>query len=751
MGVFALLATTAILSPADPPASPPGESLAIREMAALLEERIREIDPLRLYFYVNEDRVRLIEQGLQRPRPVQERIALQLMYARELLNAGRNEDTLLALDALETDVRANDPDRWRRGATGVALLRAVANLRLGEQQNCAQLHNADSCLLPIRGQGVHQIRDPSARAAEILTAVLDREPDQLSARWLLNIAHMTLGTYPDGVPARHLIPPARFASEYPLPAFTNVAQEAKVDVLALSGGVVMEDFDRDDRLDLVVSASGLRDQLRFFHNSGTGTFEERTEQAGIRGELGGLNLSSADYDNDGLVDVLVLRGGWMGGQGRFPLSLLRNVGSGRFDDVTKAAGLLRFAPSQTAAWFDYDNDGWLDLFVGNESEPGQSVASNLFHNNRDGTFTDVAREAGVEIFGWVKGVTSGDYDNDGRPDLYLSVHRADNQLLHNDGPSGPGGKWRFTDVAAAAGVTQPVMSFGTFFFDYDNDGWQDLFVTGFGGFQGLDEMAQGVAADYLGLPTDSERGRLYRNRRDGTFAEVTKAMGLYRVVPTMGHNFGDLDNDGWLDIYLTTGNPDLSTLIPNRMFRNAEGKVFQDVTTAGNFGHLQKGHGVAFGDLDNDGDQDIFNQLGGAYAADLAYSALFENPGTSNRWVGLDLEGTRSNRKAMGARIEVVVETRTGRRSIHRVVSTGGSFGASPLRQHVGLGDSSRIVAVKIFWPVTGKTQTVDGLEAGRWYRIREGEPRARPFSVQPFAFPRPAPGHDHSHHTMPR
>jgi hypothetical protein len=729
VGAVALLATAGLVASGDPPSDGEGT----REMAALLEERNRQVNPTRLAFAVNDERARMLEKALQQPRSLDERLLMRVVYARELINAGRNEDALLALDALEDDANTNAPAKWSQGRTTAELWRAVAYLRMGEQQNCSQQNNRDSCLLPIRGRGIHQRREGSTNALAVLAVVLAREPGHLRARWLLNLAHMTLGSYPQGVPAAQLIPPERFAAEYPLATFTNVAHEAGVDVFALAGGTVMEDFDGDDRLDLMISSMGLRDQLRFFHNSGTGTFAERTDDAGITGEVGGLNLTAADYDNDGLVDVLVLRGGWMGPDGRFPLSLLRNLGKGRFADVTKSAGLLRLAPSQTATWLDYDNDGWLDLFVGNESLSEDSYPCNLFHNNRDGTFTDVAPQVGVEVFGFVKGVTSADYDNDGRPDLYLSSGNGDNLLLHNDGPSGPQGSWRFTNVAAAGGVTQPWASFGTFFFDYDNDGWQDLFVAGYGGYGALEELADAVAADFLGLPTPAERGRLYRNRRDGTFEDVTRAMGLYRVVPAMGHNFGDLDNDGWLDVYLATGNPDLAALVPNRMFRNAEGKQFQDVTSAGNFGHLQKGHAVAFGDLDNDGDQDVYSQMGGAYSADRTHSMLYENPGTTNRWVGLDLEGTRTNRKAVGARIEVIVDGKQGRRSLHRVVSTGGSFGVSPHRQHVGLGDARRIVAVRVYWPVSGKTQTFDGLEPGRWYRLREGTPAARAFTAPRF------------------
>jgi hypothetical protein len=143
-------------------------------------------------------------------------------------------------------------------------------------------------------------------------------------------------------------------------------------------------------------------------------------------------------------------------------------------------------------------------------------------------------------------------------------------------------------VAAAAGVTEPSASFTCWFWDYDNDGWLDLLVSGY-----LIRNAGDIAADYLGVETPAERARLYHNQHDGTFADVTKAAGLFKVLHTMGANFGDLDNDGWLDFYVGTGDPELGTLIPNRMFRNDGGKRFQDVTTPGGFGQLQKGHGLA--------------------------------------------------------------------------------------------------------------------------------------------------------------
>ncbi|MFM7100949.1 MAG: FG-GAP repeat domain-containing protein [Verrucomicrobiota bacterium] len=437
---------------------------------------------------------------------------------------------------------------------------------------------------------------------------------------------------------------------------------------------------------------GLASPLRYFRNTGSGRFAEDTAAAGLTGLTGGLNLVSGDYDNDGRVDVLVLRGGWMGAAGAYPRSLLRNLGGGRFEDVTEAAGLLEAEPSQTAAWFDFDGDGWLDLFVGHESVPARLSVCRLYWNNRRGGFVECAAPAGVAVSAFVKGVAAGDYNNDGRPDLYLSLRDAPNRLFRNEGPAGPdrptgpaapagsgGGtppRWRFTDSTAAAGVAEPVRSFPTWFFDYDNDGWLDLFVGGYG----VDSVGD-VVADVLGRPSAGERPRLYRNRRDGTFAEVSRAVRLDRVILGMGGNFGDLDNDGWLDLYLGTGDPEFTTLVSNRMFRNDAGRRFQDVTTAGGFGHLQKGHGVSFADLDNDGDQDIYHVLGGAYSGDVYRNALFRNPGHTNHWITLKLEGTRANRGGLGARVKLVVAGRDGTREIHRVAGTGGSFGCNPTLQ----------------------------------------------------------------------
>ena len=191
----------------------------------------------------------------------------------------------------------------------------------------------------------------------------------------------------------------------------------------------------------------------------------------------------------------------------------------------------------------------------------------------------------------------------------------------------------------------------------------------------------------------------------------------------MGANFGDLDNDGWLDFYLGTGAAPLTNIVPHQMFRNDGGKRFQNVTTSGGFGHLQKGHGVAFGDIDNTGNQDVFEVIGGAYTSDRFYSALFKNPGHDNHWVKLRLVGTKANRFAVGARQLIRVAGDDGKpREIFATVNSGGSFGASSLRPHVGIGKATSIDMIEIRWPGSGLTQRFAGpIAADRIYEIREG------------------------------
>ncbi|MEO5930399.1 MAG: CRTAC1 family protein, partial [Candidatus Kapaibacterium sp.] len=646
----------------------------------------------------------------------------------EMLNAGETREAIAKLEGMRSAHKGLD------GTTdNIDRILGIAYLRIGEEENCVVNHTAQSCILPIRPEGFHKLPYGSRSAIGVYTELLARHPDDLQSRWLLNVAYMTLGLYPDSVPHDWLIPPSVFKSDYDLPRFNDIAPDLGLDTPGLSGGCAVEDFDRDGNLDIMVSTLGVNDQLHYIHNNGDGIFTDRTVAAGLTGITGGLNMVHADYNNDGYPDIFVTRGGWFGTYGHHPNSLLRNNGDGTFTDVTIDAGLLSFHPTQTAAFADFNNDGRLDLFIGNESTPPLDTdACELYMNNGNGTFTNVAREVGLDLKGFVKGSVWGDYNNDGLPDLYLSIMAAPNRLYKNNG-KGKNGKWSFTDVAEKAGVRDPQFSFPTFFFDYNNDGWEDIFVCGYG-LNGLSyinsstNVASLAVADYLGMPSQGIPPKLYKNNGDGTFTDVTHQMHVDKILLGMGINYGDLDNDGWPDFYVGTGAADYNVLVPNRMFRNNGGEYFQDVTTSGGFGHLQKGHAIAFADIDNDGDQDIYEVMGGAWNGDVAHKVLFQNPGNGNHWITILLEGVQSNRDAIGARITVRVINDKGMRDIHATVSTGGSFGSQSLQQEIGLGDAHKIESITVTWPRTGKKQVFTGVAMDQSVNIREGDAEAKPF-----------------------
>ena len=580
----------------------------------------------------------------------------------------------------------------------------IGYLHKSEMENDIYSSPGERCLFPMRPGLAYKNTDDSNTAIGYFLNYLDKKPEELEVRWLLNLAYMTLGEYPDAVPKKYLIPPSAFESKEDVGRFVDVAGDAGLNMLSTAGGLIVDDFENNGLLDVVTSGFESCGPMHYFHNNGDGTFTERTKEAGLSGLVGGLNILQADYNNDGCIDILVMRGGW-----EFPQSktLLRNNCNGTFTDVTAESGLGQsVSSSQAAVWVDINNDGFLDLFVGNENGPAQ-----LFLNKGDGTFEDISMISGIAGDGtaFSKGVTAADYDGDGYMDLYVSNLNGRNLLYHNNHNN------TFKEVALKAGVPGTGRGFGTWFFDYDNDGLPDLFVTSY--FASVDETMR----TYLELPHNAGTLKLYRNLGDGTFQDVTQEVGLDKVYMPMGANFGDIDNDGYLDIYLGTGNPSYGSVIPNVLLRNHDGKYFVDVTASSGTGELHKGHGVAFADLGNNGNEDLLEEVGGATLGDIHTFRLFKNPGHANDWITIKLVGVKTNRMGIGARIRVTVENEgQGRRSICRTVGSGGSFGSSPLQQHIGLGKSARIVSVEVDWPVSKTKQVFTEVQKNQFIQIQE-------------------------------
>ncbi len=635
----------------------------------------------------------------------------------ERLMVGRIDDAIADFGiALEEARTRNDVV-----STNVLLGRlGLAWMRLGERRNCVANHNQDSCLLPLKDGAIHVDRVGSENAVKCFTEVLEASPDDVATIWLLNLAHMTLGSWPDGVPERWRVPPSAFVSEREMPRMYDVAPKLGLNRFTRAGGAILDDFDGDGRIDVLTSSMDQFQPLRMFRQQKDRTFKDVTVEVGLIGQLGGLQIFHFDADNDGRLDILVQRGGWMGRAGEIPNSLLIQQQDGTFLDRTKEAGIEISAPSQAACFADVDNDGDLDLFLGYEGSRQQGIyPSRLFRNRGDGTFEELSEKVGIVNCGFVKGCAFGDYDEDGLPDLYVTTMRDENHLYHNDG------NWHFTDVARKLGVNGPRDSFSCFFFDYDNDGRLDLYASCYD--QGDRVTAQ--AAYFKDGKVLCDVNHLYRNDGRGGFVDVTRQVKLDRVAFPMGSNFGDVDNDGYPDLYLATGAPDFGALFPNVMYHNDGGRRFEDVTTATGTGMLQKGNGVAFADLDGDGDQDLFNQTGGNYKDDAFADVLFENPGHGNHWLTVRLKGVRSNRFGIGARIRTTIEEGSepaATRSVFTFVGMNSSFGGNSLQAEMGMGQATRIAELEVFWPTTGVKQIFREVPLDRVVEVKEDDPALR-------------------------
>ncbi len=487
----------------------------------------------------------------------------------------------------------------------------------------------------------------------------------------------------------------------------------------ITGGVALLDYDGDGRLDIFFANGASQPSLRksdasfwnrLYRNRGNGTFEDVTEKAGVRGEGYSMGAAAADYDNDGRVDLFVT-----GVRGN---SLYRNRGDGTFQDVTARAGLQPASPvwSVAAGWFDYDGDGWLDLFVVNyvqwdpAKEPYcedqelhlrsychprhyEGLASTLYHNNGNGTFTDASRESGIAAhIGKGMSVAFADYDGDGRPDIFVTNDSVPNFLFHNEGHG------KFTEVGLAAGVAfnddgRAPASMGADFRDIDNDGRPDLFFTA----------------------VRNETFPVYRNLGKGLFADITyQSLAGAATIALTGWAAAiyDFDNDGRKDLFAAGGDFDdsgealgKSGRHPSLVLRQRADGKFDRIAATGPARH----RGAAFGDWENDG------RIGAVVSRIGERALLLRNVSPGNHWLGLKLEGTRSNRDAIGA----VVHLRTAQgEQWNQVSSAAGYASSSDLRVHFGLGPETR-ATVEIRWP-DGQLQKLGDVRADRYLAVKE-------------------------------
>jgi hypothetical protein len=565
-------------------------------------------------------------------------------------------------------------------------------LRRAEVENCSC--HTGICIYPLRRP--HMRPENAAQARVMFERAIAVRPTW-NLRWLAHVATMAEGKATDAL---------RFSKVEDggalTPRFTEGAREAGVEKVDLGRGVIFGDFDGDGRLDIVEVSSLF--PSAYFHNNGDRTFENRSEVSGVGAVEHGFIVCAGDTTNDGTLDLYISRAAFFGPERNV---LLRNDGHGNFTDASAASGLDDNGAGFVAAFADYDNDGHLDLFVSNFSSPlwGPNAAidglygrqSNvLFHNRGDGTFEDVTEKAGLACVDMHIGATWGDFNDDGYPDLYVTTLYGPNHLYVNQGDG------TFVDKAKELGVTQPWPSFAAWFFDYDGDGRLDLLVTG--------HTSPEIVSRYLmsgNPPPLCDTMRLYHNNGRG-FDDVTEKAGLRLACATMGANWGDMNNNGWPDFYLGTGGPGLDRLEPNLMFVNRGDGTFWNATYATGTGYLQKGHGVAFGDLDGNGWQDFYAALGGAWPVDTWANALHWNETgrdhPERHFVKVVLRGRKSNSHGVGARVIVTA----GGRRIMREIGGGNGFGVNPFLAHIGLDTADSIDQLEVIWPGRSHRQSFD-------------------------------------------
>jgi hypothetical protein len=519
--------------------------------------------------------------------------------------------------------------------------------------------------------------------------------------------------------------------------FHNPYAQIMAGYTALGASATVADYDADGFEDVFVTDSKEDGKNHLYHNNGNFTFTDVAEKAGVANGNDAQDATADalwfDYNNDGKPDLLIVRFGHN--------QLYQNLGNGKFKDVTKAAGLDRYMNAITAVAFDYDRDGNLDLFVGSYFQPVNlfnpntprffpesfETANNgggvtVFHNNGNGTFTDVSEKVGIKLSGWTLDLGHADADNDGFDDLYVACDFGTDRFFHNNGNG------TFTDITEKAIGFDSKKGMNVDWADYDNDGLLDIYVTN-------------ITDDYM-----REGNFLWHNNGNLTFSDVSRETGTAETGWGWGAKWFDYDNDGWMDLYVVNGwvsagkesyvpdifqmviqpgidfadarnwppmgNKSLSGYEKKKLFHNEKGQIFKDEAARHGVDSIKDGRGIAVADFDNDGKLDLF--VANANSEPYLYRNTMPN---GNHWVQFALQGTKSNRTAVGAQVRLTA----GGMTRLQFINGGNSFaGQSSSRVQFGLGETAKIDQIEVRWPA-GEKEVFTNITADKLNKIVEG------------------------------
>jgi tetratricopeptide (TPR) repeat protein len=609
------------------------------------------------------------------------------------------------IERQEQWVAAHPADGTRRMELGRSLVKVGRYRDAVEHLNQAAATSPDAS---VRSTALHEAGVASFFCGDFEAALshenraLDVNPRNAPARFWAWLAAQRLGGYPEWVAASNRMQMqtghAKAGVEY-----EEISARVGLDKTSGGRGIAVFDYDNDGRLDVAIACA--HGGLSLYRNNGDGSFTDVSVESGLYHGTNGFGIAAGDYLNTGYPGLAVCRAGFFGGM----VELWRNNGDGTFTDVSLESGVSSWGPSFTCSWCDYDLDGRLELFVCTNIAGlfDRRTPHKLFHNNGDGTFTEVAAQAGIVSRWPAIGHTWGDYNNDGFPDLFLSNAIGEPQLFRNNGDG------TFTDVTSESGLGLPVMAFNAQFCDIDNDGWLDIIQYTWGPHEDTVHSMQtgGTAPD--GHPT-----RVYRNNRDGSFSLIGRELGLTECWGSMSGNAADLNNDGYLDIALGNGGPLMDRIEPLVLYES-DGKQFRNVTFSAGLPATGKGHGVNCADLFGDGRMIILSATGGAFPGDLLTTAVFAPKQRPGNYLAVLLTGTKSNRAAIGSRLKLVA----GGREQYRVINNGSNFGCLPPQQHFGLGRLTAVDQLEVWWP-SGLREVFEHLPVNTRVRITEGEGR---------------------------
>ena len=558
-----------------------------------------------------------------------------------------------------------------------------------------------------RARAMHESAVAHYRAGRFEQAVEDSvgamaaDPSNERARAWLWLSSRSLGGYPESVPAEYQME-MKVGYEPATVRFEDIAEKLGLDKTSAGRGTAVFDYNNDGLLDILFTAA--HGGCSLYRNNGDGTFTDVSINSGLDECVNGFVVTAGDYDNDGFIDLYITRMGFYVGNS----VLYHNNGDGTFTDVTEKAGVQSWGPGFTASWVDYDCDGYLDLFVANNLGGlfDRRIPNRLFHNNGDGTFTEVTEAAGLHTIFPTFGSSWGDYNNDGYPDLFLSASLGRPQLFRNNGDG------TFTEVGVEAGLTDFAVGTTCFFCDYDNDGWLDIVQFTWSDHEDvIHTMRTGHG------PSDGSPMRVYHNNRDGTFSMRSGELGIDGCWGTMTGNCGDINNDGNLEFLLGNGSPRMDRLEP-LILLESDGTKYRNVSFSSGLPFAGKSHGTNCADLFGDGRLSVIIAAGGAYPGDLLTASVYCPDKLPGNYLNVRLAGVKSNRDAIGARITLS----SGESRQMREVGGGTNFGCLPLEQHFGLGKLTAIDALEIRWP-SGLRQRVDNPPLNSTIRITEGQP----------------------------